>query len=106
MSDASTQFFTGPLQFSSPTQNGGHGHSNGLITSVGAGTTTVTVTASGLAPVSVTATVASRALTSIIVSPASIIMIGAGQTQSLSNQRPVLRRLAEGADHWRDIRVI
>jgi uncharacterized repeat protein (TIGR01451 family) len=84
MSDGSTQLFTGPLQFSSADTTVATVDSNGLISSVATGTTTITATATGIAPVSVTTTVASRALTSIVASPASITMIGAGQTQSLS----------------------
>ena len=84
MSDASTQLFTGPLQFNSADATVATVDSNGLITSVGAGTTTITVTASGIAPVTVTTTVATRALASIVVSPPSITLIGAGQTQPLA----------------------
>jgi len=84
MSDGSTQLFTGPLQFSSADTTIANVDSNGLITSVAVGTTTVTVAASGTAPVSVTTTVANRALTSIIVSPATITVIGPGQTQPLT----------------------
>jgi hypothetical protein len=84
MSDTSTQLFTGPLQFSSADATVATVDSNGLITSVGAGSTAITVTASGIAPVSVTTTVATRALTSIAVSPTPITLIGTGQTQPLA----------------------
>jgi Tol biopolymer transport system component len=84
MSDGSTQPFTGPLQFSSADTTVATVDSNGLITSVGAGTTTVTVTASGITPVVVTTTVASRSLTSIIVSPPSTTVIGPGQIQPIT----------------------
>jgi hypothetical protein len=84
MSDGSTQPFTGPLQFSSADTTIANVDSNGLIISVGAGTTTITVAASGIAPVGVTTTVASRSVTSIIASPPSITLIASGQTQALT----------------------
>jgi uncharacterized repeat protein (TIGR01451 family) len=84
MSDGTTEPFTGPLQFSSADITISTVNASGVITGVGAGTTSVTVTASGIPPVSVTTTVASKNVSSITVSPASITLIGPGQTQLLA----------------------
>lgn len=84
MSDGSTQTFTGSLQFTSADTTVTTVDSDGLVTAVGAGTTTITVTTTGVAPVTVTTSVASRQLISISVSPVSITLIGTGLTQPLA----------------------
>lgn len=83
MSDGSTQAFTGPLQFSSADTTVATVNSDGLITGVGPGTTTITVSANGIAPVMVTTTVTSRQLSSISVSPTSFVAVGPGVTQAI-----------------------
>jgi hypothetical protein len=84
MSDGSTELFTGPLQFSSGDTTVVTVDSSGFVTAVGTGTTAITVSGTGISPVNIPVTVASRQLTSISVSPTSIVTIGPGVTQPLA----------------------
>jgi Tol biopolymer transport system component len=83
LSDGSTRLFDGPLQFASTNTAVASIDASGLITSVAAGTTTVTATPSGFAPVGVTTTVQTKQLTSIAVSPLAVSFIGSRRTQPL-----------------------
>jgi uncharacterized repeat protein (TIGR01451 family) len=84
MSDGSTEPFTGPLQFSSGDTTVVTVDSSGIVTAVGTGTTAITVSGTGISPVNVPVTIASRQLTSISVSPTSIVAIGPGVLQPLA----------------------
>ena len=84
MSDGATEPFTGPLQFSSGDTTVVTVDSSGFVIAVGTGTTAITVSGTGISPVNVPVTVASRQLTTISVSPTSIVAIGSGVTQPLA----------------------
>jgi hypothetical protein len=83
-SDNTTQPFTGTVGFATSNPAVGTVDSSGLVTASGPGQTFIGVAPAGFAPISVTLNVEIRTLTSITVSPTSITLTGAGQTQALT----------------------